>query len=162
LRWDPLEPDTLPSGVRHLYIRLRPPYLKEKPLASILKFLLTWPLAMWSLAKLAKEYNIRVFNVYFPDLSSLNFILLKRLGGFGGQVILSLQGSDVRGGCQQQGLSRWLWRLLYRKADVVVACSKGLEEEALMVEERSKTRVFYNAIDVDRFARQADPDFRLP
>jgi glycosyltransferase involved in cell wall biosynthesis len=163
LQWDPPVPkDTLASGVTRFFLRLRPPYTPEKPLASLAAFLWTLPFTLRWLRRFGREHAVCVFNCFFPDLSALNFVLLKIFGLFRGKVALSFQGSDIRTACQSKGIERLLWKFLLLHVDTVVACSGGLKEEVLMVEKRARVVVYYNAIDVDLFISGANPDCTYP
>jgi glycosyltransferase involved in cell wall biosynthesis len=163
LQWDATIPeDTLPSGVQRFYFRLRPPYIRERPLASVIAFLLVLPRTLRWLRRLACDYRICIFNAFFPDLTALNFVLLKTLRLFRGKTAVSFQGSDIRTACQTKGVERFLWKLLLRRVDIVVACSEGLKTEVLMLEKRARVVVYHNAIDVDLFIGRADPDSTYP
>jgi len=100
--------------------------------------------------------------MHYPDLEAVNLVLLKVLGLFDGQVVLSLHGSDIRSAFQETGPGRRIWRFMLRHASAVVACSGGLKEETLHFEPRARVVTIYNGIDVARFSASSDPEFRWP
>ena len=154
--------DMLDSGIRRMYLHLRSPYVRKKAFLSAAGFLLHLPAALSRLRWLCRANQISVLNMHYPDLEALNLVLLKLLGLFNGQVILSLHGSDIRSAMQERGMTRRIWRFMLRHASTVVTCSDGLRQEALQFEPRANVITIYNGIDVDRFSAQADPLFRWP
>jgi glycosyltransferase involved in cell wall biosynthesis len=165
LTWNPgTEGDVLPSGVPRAYLRLSPLYLAERPVASLVAFFLCLPFAMIKLRRLVRRHNIRAFIIYFADLAAWNFIFLRALRLFRGKVILAFQGSDIRTAHRQAGFSRWLWRMMFRLADLLVGCSHGLTEEILLFEPAcaAHTVTIHNGIDVDLFLANADTEVELP
>jgi glycosyltransferase involved in cell wall biosynthesis len=163
LCWEPPpRGDVLPTGTMRVYMRLRPPYISRRPVRSILSFLLHSPADLVALRRFAKTHHVVVFNMHFPDLAAFNFVMLRKLGLFRGKVLLSFQGSDIRGAYQTRGIEKVLWKLMLRGATAAVACSDGLKEEILMVEPRANTVTIYNAIDPDRFAARSVSEFQWP
>lgn len=149
----------LDCGIRRMYLHLRSPHVRNKTVLSAAGFLLHLPAALFRLRRLCRVNRIGVLNMHYPDLEALNLILLKLLGLFHGQVILSLHGSDIRSAMQETGTAKRLWRFMLRHASTVVTCSNGLRQEALQFEPRANVITIYNGIDVDRFSAHADPLF---
>jgi L-malate glycosyltransferase len=164
LQWNhKLETDTLPENATpRVYIRLRPPYLPEKPLLSIVAFLLFLPGELLRLRRLVRQYRIGAFNFHFPDLTGITFILLRMCGLFTGKVVLSFHGSDIRAGYQQKGLTRVLWKFMLRHASAAVAPSHALAEEIEMLQRRTRTITIHNGIDIAYFSTNAGAGFQWP
>jgi glycosyltransferase involved in cell wall biosynthesis len=139
----------------HVRMRLRAPYDKDIRMSAA--FFLSLPLALWKLWQLAREHRIVAFNIHYPGLASLHWTLLRALRFFPGKVILSFHGSDIRAAHGMHGWTRLAFRYLLYRADAVVACSEGLQEEILMLEPRANARVIYNGIDERRFRGIASP-----
>lgn len=163
LHWDACEPKgTLPTGTAPIRLRLHAPYVSDKELRSILSFLWHLPRELFALRRLAKRYNIAAFNIHFPDLQALSFVLLRMFRLFEGQIILSVHGSDIRSAHQERGFPKALWKFLLRNASAVVACSKGLAEEVLLLEPRSRTATIYNGIKVEPSVVNGPPSLAWP
>lgn len=156
------KPSTPDLGIPRSYLQLRSPYIRNKPFASAASFLLHLPLALLRLRRLCRAKRIGVLNMHYPDLEALNLVLLKRLGLFGGAVVLSLHGSDIRSALRESGIARRIWRFMLRHASTVVCCSDGLTEETLQLEPRANIKTIHNGIDIARFSAHADPQFRWP
>lgn len=164
LQWNPsVTKDFLPgSTTPRLQLRLHSPYIAQKPLKSILAFLLFAPRELFALRRLVKDYSIKAFNLHFPDLVALNFLLLRLCGLFAGRVVLSFHGSDIRTAYQQKGPARLLWRFILRHASAVVTPSRALAEEVRMVEPQAHTLTIYNGIDIAYFAANSGSGFQWP
>lgn len=162
LTWSPKPPDTVAAGVQRIYLRLRSPYVPGRAFASAIAFLFSLPVTLFRLWRLCRTHRIGVLNMHYPDLEAVNLVLLKLLGIFDGQVVLSLHGSDIRSAIQETGLGKRIWRFVLRHASTVVACSEGLKEETLQLEPRARVVTIYNGIDVARFSAPSDPEFRWP
>jgi len=164
LRWDPPMSDgRLPgTAIKHVSLKLRPAYIAEKPLRSVLAFLASAPRDLLILRRLVKRHRITVFNLHYPDLTGLNFVLLRMLGLFRGAVLLSFHGTDIRTARREKGWARKLWQFMLRHATAAVACSEGLKEEILMLESRAPAVTIHNSIDVRVFAANAGSEFRWP
>lgn len=162
LGWEPSAPTSVAGGDRVLGVRLHSPHDPERPLRSLFTYLLYLPKELLRLKRIARVQNVAVFNLHFPDLQALTFVLLRTFGLYRGKVFLSMHGSDIRSAHRTTGAPRAAWRWLLRNATEVVACSDGLREEILMLEPRCRTVTIYNGIDVDLFASHADPAFSWP
>jgi hypothetical protein len=87
------------------------------------------PATLWKLRALVKAHDIRVINCVFPGIECLTLVLLRPLTFFSGKVILVLQGNDIKLALDTTGFSRLLARLMFRRADCVVACSQGIQQD---------------------------------
>jgi len=160
LQWDASDScDTVHAGAKRTYVRLRPTFVPGKGLRGILGFVWEAPSTMRKLSRYARENNVAAFNYFFPCLAAMNFVLLKKLRMFDGDIILTFQGSDIRSAHQAKG--RWLWKWMFRQVDSIVACSDGMREEALMLEPNANVVTIHNAIDANRFLAGAQK-FDLP
>lgn len=163
LGWPAKPADTLEGGgTPRIFLYLRSPYVAKRAAISAASFLAHLPGDLLKLRKICRDWNIGVLNMHFPGVEALTLVLLKKLKLFDGAVVLSLHGSDIRSAFQQKGRARRIWRFVLRHASVVVACSEGLKDEALLFEPRAHVIAIYNGIDVDRFSAQADPEFCWP
>ena len=157
-----VQQDALRSGVTRVFMRLRPPYIAGKGMRSLLAFTFHLPQSLLALRRLAVREKIQVFNLHFPGLEALHFLLLKRLGLYKGEVILSIHGSDIRSAHQGSATYKFFARWILRWAPAVVACSDGLKEEVLLLEPRASVQTIYNGIDIERFTSHPNPHFKWP
>lgn len=154
--WASVKP-VVESRPNYTHIRMRLRALDHEGIRMPVAFFLSLPFALRNLARLAREHRIVAFNIHFPGLASINWTALRALRLFPGKVILSFHGSDIRAAHGMRGWIRRAFRYLLRHSDAVVACSKGLQEEILMLEPRANVRVIYNGIDESRFRGGASP-----
>jgi glycosyltransferase involved in cell wall biosynthesis len=162
LCWNPDQLVDSPGDIPKIWIRPHSPYNAAKPLHGIVGFLLLLPARLSELSRIAKRHNIAVFNLHFPDLEALTFVLLRMSGLFRGEVVLSIHGSDIRSAYHLGTGRRLAWKFLLRHASSVVACSDGLREEVLLVEPRCRAVTIHNGIDADRFAAETDATVNWP
>jgi glycosyltransferase involved in cell wall biosynthesis len=160
--WQPSSDASAPGPIKRLSFRFRPPYKPERALRHSVAFLGRLPADVKALRRIAREHNIAVFNPHFVDYEYVILVLMRRLRLYGGKVILSIHGSDIRQAHQARGAGRFWWRFLLRNADAVVACSDGLAEEAHMVEPRAHVVTIHNGVDIERFRSSSDPGFEWP
>src|SRR5262245_55513654 len=126
----------------------------ESAFKTPLMYALALPSTLRAVRRLSIEHRIEAFNIHFPSLDAVRWVLLRALGMFSGKVILSLHGSDIRSGHGMNGWKRRAYRFLLRRADAVVSCSAGLDGEVKDLEPRAKGFVVHNGIDASRFANE--------
>jgi glycosyltransferase involved in cell wall biosynthesis len=160
---EPRNPPPLP-GCPVFSMRVRPPYDPEHPLRSVVAFLATLPWSLLRLRALLNRHNVRVINAHFPADDALTYVLLKRLRLFSGRVVLSLHGNDIKTALDQNGFVRAMYRWLFRSADSITTCSRGLREDLLRLEPRCEKNslVIHNGIDLEAFRKLGSAGFHLP
>ncbi|MCB1693693.1 MAG: glycosyltransferase family 4 protein [Pseudomonadales bacterium] len=127
------------------------PWTTRRPVIGCLNYLIELPFTLLRLAAFLRRFRITVVNVHYPNLSALNWLMLRRLGLFRGHLMLSLHGRDIRDAARGSLPVRTLWRVLLRGADAVVACSKGLatETEALFNLAADSVVTIHNGVSAD-------------
>lgn len=141
----------------YTHIRMRIRGLDNTNIRATVAFFLSLPATLWNLASFVKDHHIVAINIHFPFLDALNWIMLRKLGLFSGKVILSFHGSEIRKAHGLRGWARFVYRYLLRHADMVVSCSKDLQNEVLALEPRAKGAVIYNGIEEGRFHSETSP-----
>jgi glycosyltransferase involved in cell wall biosynthesis len=164
----PYGPDN-PSPSAHLHcpafsVTVRAPIVEDHPFRGPLAFLFTLPWTLVKLRRILRERDIQTINCVFPEMESLMFVMLKRLGLFPGQVGTTLQGNDIKVALDASGWGRRLLRWMFRRSDFVVACSRGIQEDLLRLEPACKHNsvVIHNSIDIDAFVSSVPANFELP
>ncbi|HEY2645790.1 MAG TPA: glycosyltransferase family 4 protein [Candidatus Acidoferrales bacterium] len=114
---------TDPDLINPLFLDFWSPVDHEKPLRGWISFIARLPHRCWTMRKIIRRDKIRVINPHFPDLGALSFLILKKIKLFNGELILSFHLSDIKASQSAQGVERWLWRILLRGADSIVAVS---------------------------------------
>lgn len=129
------------------------------PVRTLFSYLLRLPGQLVRLRRLIRRERIDVINPHFPDLSALTWLLAARSIGrrVRPRVVLAFHGQDAVHAVATGGLTRTIWKLIFRLADDVVACSEGVATQLL---ERfripaAKVTVVDNGIDADVLAREA-------
>ena len=134
-------------GFPALYMNLRPPLVRRRPLRSVIAFLLTAPISLWYLVRLVRTRKIDVVNVHYPDLNFVHFVALRRLTGV--RLVTSVHGGDLTSLDKRSLAGRLMARLLSR-SDVVVAPSQEFADYVRAEFPSAGERVIAiaNAIDV--------------
>lgn len=141
-------------GFPSVCMNLRPMAVRRRPLRSRCAFVLTLPLALWSLVRLVQKHGIRVVNVHYPDDNALYFAALRRLTGV--RLVTSVHGSDITG-LTDDATRRHSVAHLLRQSDVIVAPSKSFANfvrDVFPTSDRNLLAI-WNGIDVQRFASMA-------
>ena len=144
--------------------RFRRPWDTGRRFRTLVSFLLHFPSDCWRLSSMVRTHHAKVINAHFPDLSALQFVLLKLLGGFRGSIILSFHGLDIQSAIQARGLERIFWKILLRKVDAIVTCSHDLRKEIskFAPEVARHAWTVWNGIDPDRFVMTASHESCVP
>jgi glycosyltransferase involved in cell wall biosynthesis len=164
-RWEAsrLTEEGSPVGNR-VALRMPSPWDQQRPVRALVSWLGYLPFTLMRLRELVSRYNVSVLNAHFPDLFCLNLVMLKRLGLFGGKLVLSVHGSDIRLALSAAGWHRWLWKQLFRNCDYIVSCSADLGREVTTFDPAAseRLRVIHNGLDIDAFTAETDLAFTLP
>lgn len=128
-------------------MNLRPPFVRRRPLRSVIAFLLTAPISFRHLVRLVRTRKIDVVNVHYPDLDFVHFVALRRLTGV--RLVTSVHGADLTS-LEKRSLQRWLLSRLLKHSDVVVAPSREFADYVRTEFPSAADRVtaISNAIDV--------------
>ena len=128
-------------------MNLRPPFVRRRPLRSVIAFFLTAPISLRHLVRLVRTQKIDVVNVHYPDLDFVHFVALRRLTGV--RLVTSVHGADLTS-LEKRSLQRWLLSRLLKHSDVVVAPSREFADYVRTEFPSAADRVtaISNAIDV--------------
>jgi len=144
-------------GFSAVYMNLRPPLVRRRPLRSVIAFFLTAPISLWYLARLVRTRKIDVVNVHYPDLNFVHFVALRWLTGV--RLVTSVHGGDLTALEQRSLPRRWMSRLL-PYSDLIVAPSQEYADYVRREYPSAASRVvaITNSIDVDEVRELAsDP-----
>ena len=146
-----------------VYVRLRSPWNKRRPILGLITFLVYLPSSLIILRRMLDRDKIAVVNAHYPTLSTLLFSFLRKFRGSKFKLILSFHGQDIENALKATGLERWLWRRLLRSADAIVACSVALRQRVLMLAPDcdNKTSTIHNGLDAALFQARRDNAYRL-
>ena len=149
------------NGLELRYGRLRNPLDGIK---GSLMYWLTLPIALLRLAKILREENVVCINPHFPSASTLTFILLKKLHGFQGKVLVSFHGADITIIESTTCLERLIWHFILRNSDGLVACSHSLANRisAIFPDLSASVKVIHNGLDPLAFEAEQDQEACLP
>lgn len=119
--------------------------------AGVAKSLFGAPFRLWRIWQLLRRHHISAVNFHYPSLDALGVALLRRLGLFRGQLVLSFHGTDVR--APSTPLEAFFWRWLFHMASAVTACSKALAHEIVLAYRvpEASVSVIYNGVDAELF-----------
>jgi L-malate glycosyltransferase len=150
--WNP-EQVKVEGDWRVIPIRLRSPWDERHRWKAVAAFFIYLPGSLARLRSIFASGNVEVVNPHFPDLSAIQFVVMKKLGLFHGPLLLSFHLSDVGLVEQTTGMERRLWRILFSGCDRVVSCSNELGNrlKALIPGLESKVVTVWNGIDAAKF-----------
>lgn len=147
-------------------IKLRVPVPLSPPrvFRSALSFITHLPRTLRSLREILQTHRITLVNVHYPTLAALHFSLLQELRLYGGKLVLSFHGLDIRNAGNTRGLEKLAWRYLLRSADGVVACSHALGAELIAFEPlcRDHLTVIHNGVDANKLLAGQSGSARRP
>jgi glycosyltransferase involved in cell wall biosynthesis len=112
-------------GFAAVYMNLRPPAVRRRPLRSVLAFLATAPIALLHLVRLVRTRRIDVVNVHYPDQDFVYFVALRWLTGV--RLVTSVHGADLTA-LPKRSIAHWWMVRLLASSDVVVAPSQKFAE----------------------------------
>ncbi len=137
---------------------MRSPYDRDRPIRGFAVFFIELPWILWRNWKFIKKHNVKVINAHYPGLSVFQWMLMKKLRIYSGQVILSLHGRDFRSAIRTTGVQYRLWTWLLHAADWVVSCSNGLADEVVQQYPNLSNRsvCIHNGVDVGLLNRVRD------
>ena len=103
-------------------------------------------------------------NPHYPTTSILTFVILRKLGGFQGRLLLSLHGLDFTGIEASKGIQRLIWRIILRNSDAIVACSQSLANRISnkFPDLLPLLKVVHNGFDPLAFEAERDQTALLP
>jgi glycosyltransferase involved in cell wall biosynthesis len=115
------EEGTSRLGFPAIFMNLRTPLVRRRPLRSIVAFVVTTPISLWHLVRLVRARKIDVINVHYPDLDFVHFALLRLLTGV--RLVTSVHGADLTS-TPKGSLARWWLERLLPASDIIVAPSQ--------------------------------------
>jgi glycosyltransferase involved in cell wall biosynthesis len=129
-----------------------------------LAYWLRLPGLLIRLTKVLRKENVVCINPHYPNDSALSFVLLRKLGGYKGRILLSFHGTDFDDIEKVSGYGLLIWRLILSDVDAVITCSHALAKRVLakFPEIEAKTHAALNGFDLDEFERDRDQASNLP
>jgi glycosyltransferase involved in cell wall biosynthesis len=143
---------TTKAGFPGFQLNLRVPLLRERPLRSLLGFLLTLPRTIQQLLALLRRHAIDVVHIHYPFPASIHFVLCRLLHPF--VLVVSAHGTDLRPLGRRPRRQPLTLRWLIRSCDRLIVPSKGYLEDILLdfPAARSRAVTVHNGIDVAVFS----------
>lgn len=126
-------------------------------ICSLAAYVVTLPAALYEITRLVKRFRVKVINIHYPSVSSVVFVILKKLRLFRGKLILTFHNSDATENLKLRGINRRLYNMALRDADVIVSVSKQLVGAIIndVPEAGSKVEVIYNGVELRRFPERS-------
>jgi len=118
---------------------------------ALLKSLIVAPLRLCKLAFWLRGNSISAVNFHYVGTSSVSVAILKKMGVFRGNIVLSFHGTDVD--APKNGVERLIYKFMLANADTLTFCSKSLLQKAQTVfgYVHRDARVMYNGVDLAVF-----------
>jgi glycosyltransferase involved in cell wall biosynthesis len=149
-----------------LTFRQRLPSPWDRRRFQLFRFAVYLPVVLLAIRRFIDCQRVAVVNYHFPDLFALGYTIARRLCLIKVKIILTFHNSDVHAISNVPRGVHWLYRLLLRDVDAIVAVSDGLRCRILkeFPEFAGKAYVIHNGVDIARFRAEAflAPPPRLP
>lgn len=140
------------NGRAEARLYMRAPVLGKPRWLDTFRFLVELPWLFYRNKRFINKHSVVVVNAHYPDLSMMQWVVMKACRVYRGSIILSLHGRDFRDAKMNEGFEKWLWVCLFRAADKIVTCAQGLGAE--VVQEwpnlRDKVVCIHNGVDIER------------
>lgn len=143
---------TTKAGFPGFELNLRVPFLRERPLRSVLAFVVTLPRTIWQLLRLLRQQQIDVVNVHYPIPAFAHFALCRLLRPFA--LVVSAHGADFRPRGLRPHRQPLALRWLVHSCDRLTAPSRAYLEDILhdFPAARERSVAVPNGIDVAEFS----------
>lgn len=144
------------NEIDHYFFRLRSPWNSSRKIYNFFLFLVGFFRRTFILCKFIKKNKVSTVNIHYCSLSALNISLLKALGIFKGNFILSFHGGDLSAARKCQGIEKILWKLMLKSADKITTCSESLKDKLTNFDNRifSKTIYIHNGINIPKITNE--------
>ncbi|HET9114326.1 MAG TPA: glycosyltransferase family 4 protein [Burkholderiales bacterium] len=149
------------DGFDKALFRMLAPFDSKHPVRGLVRYLLGMPAQCIVLSRFLRRNRIAVINPHYPGLSTLTFVVLKKLRLFRGKIVLSFHGLDISNAMQSRHLEKACWKYLIASADSVVTCSKSLADQVVSFSPGCKPVIVHNGIDAGRLGKESDRSFRI-
>lgn len=145
-------PKTTKAGFPGFELNLRAPFLRERPLRSVLGFVVTLPHTIHQLLTLLRRHAIDVVHVHYPIPAFIHLVFCRLLHPF--VLVVSAHGSDFRPRGRRPQRQPLTLRWLVRSCDRLTAPSGGYLQEILVdfPAARERAVAVHNGIDVEDFS----------
>lgn len=141
-----------PWGRRAFYCPM-PAIVRKSPLLSVPLFLAYLPMTFFHLARLLHRKKIDVVNCHYLTPYFIHLVIAARLLRV--PVVVSVHGADIDSYPHSGLLQKFLFRLVMRGANRIVACSRDLARQTIEVfpDVRRKVTYVYNGVDLSHYAQ---------
>jgi glycosyltransferase involved in cell wall biosynthesis len=138
-------------GTEIIALGINPPLTARASVRPLLGFVMRFPFVAARLLRFLRQNDIRIVNAHYPDLNVYYFLILQKLGLYGGKVLLSFHGADVQELHQTRGLHRAAWRYLVSHVNGNTTCSEWLGRELLTIAPSASVTAIHNGSDIELF-----------
>jgi glycosyltransferase involved in cell wall biosynthesis len=133
-----------------------PAVIGNSMLLSLPVFLIYAPIALFHLTRLMRRKKIDVVNCHFLGTYFVHLVIAARLMRV--PVVVSVHGAEIDGYAVSSSVSRFVYRLIMRGANRIIACSEALARQTIQVfpEAARKVTWVHNGLNPSRYAASSD------
>jgi glycosyltransferase involved in cell wall biosynthesis len=126
--------------------------VRNSALLSLPVLLLYSPITLFHLTRLMRRKKIDVVNCHYLDTSFIHLVIAARLLRI--PVVVSVHGAEIDSYAWSSSVSQFVYRLIMRGAQRIVACSEALARQTIEVFPQVRTKVTYvhNGLDLSHYA----------
>lgn len=108
-------------GFQGVELNLRSPFIPDRPLRSVIAFIVTFPFTLLQLVRLLRVHDIRLVNIHYPGGSFVYFAFCRWLLPL--KLVVSIHGMDIIQWDEPLTPPSRALGLVFRAADLIVAPS---------------------------------------
>ena len=130
-------------------INLRSPFVRERPVRSVVAFVLYLAFTLYRIASVIRAHKVQIVNIHYPVESFVYFGFLRWLMPF--RLAVSVHGTDMFPDGRRMKSYACSLKFLVSSADTLVAPSRAFLRDCLSVfpEAAHKALCIHNGIDID-------------
>ena len=138
-------------------INLRALFIRDRPIRSVVAFLVFFLLTMYQLERVIRSQGIQIVNIHYPLEAFVYFGVLRWFLPI--RLVVSVHGADLfPDGPPRRGRYSWSLRFLLFSSDAVVAPSQAFLKDCLLEFPRAakKALFIHNGIDIQELAQAGE------
>src|SRR4029453_756436 len=148
-----LRPRNTARGFPGYDLSLRSPFIRERPVKSIVAFSIFFLFTLYQLARVIRSHRIQIVNIHYPLEEFVYFGVLRWLLPI--KLVVSVHGADLFEDGERLRRYPWPPRFPLFFSDAVVAPSQAFLKDCLVALPGivSKALFIHNGIDIEELAQ---------
>jgi hypothetical protein len=134
-------------------LSLKTPFIINKPIKSLIAFVVYLPLAIYQICRFVKKENIQIVNIHYIEDQFIYFAICRIILGKQFKLITSIHGADLFPEGKARSSYSIFLKLILRSSDQIVAPSRSFLEDTLKIfpDLLPKGNVIHNGVRLEEF-----------